>query len=206
MFIGSSFVGDHTRHRLGRPGGSTPGSTPPASPPPDAPPSASAIMQAFPAELYSPPQNPQQSSSTTDANANSLSTMPPLPQLPPPKPLDPAQALELRLRWLEAILFGVRGSRDGKGKYVEKAGAGGETLVRSAGELQKRMDEIIQAHDSLRRFVDNCECVFATRKRFEKSLTRCTVWWLIQISSMGTCSRLVSHSAAPCQRRQHMRA
>ncbi|KZV64449.1 hypothetical protein PENSPDRAFT_169575 [Peniophora sp. CONT] len=158
MFIGSSFVGDHTRHRLGRPGGSTPGSTPPASPPPDNPPSsASAIMQAFPAELYSPPQHPQQSasSSNTNANTNNLPTMPPLPQLPPPKPLDPAQALELRLKWLEAILFGVRSGAEGKGKFVEKAGAGGETLVRSTGELQKRMDEIIQAHDSLRRFVDH---------------------------------------------------
>ena len=95
--------------------------------------------------------------------------MPPLPQLPPPKALDPAQALELRLRWLEALLFGVRAGRDGKEKLVEKAGAGGETLVRSAGELQRRMDEIIQAHDSLRRFVDHCECLSTTLERILES-------------------------------------
>ena len=70
-----------------------------------------------------------------------------------------------RLRRSEIVRFW----RDGKEKLVEKAGAGGETLVRSAGELQRRMDEIIQAHDSLRRFVDHCECLSTTLERILES-------------------------------------
>ncbi|KAI0032292.1 hypothetical protein K488DRAFT_50182 [Vararia minispora EC-137] len=64
-----------------------------------------------------------------------------------PKPLAPAQALELRLRWLEAILYGARSS-------VKPTVSSAETIARRAGELQRRMNEVVGAHDSLRRFVD----------------------------------------------------
>ncbi|KAJ7180671.1 hypothetical protein C8R46DRAFT_589671 [Mycena filopes] len=72
---------------------------------------------------------------------------------PAPSVIAPALSLELRLRWLEAILLGVKPDRKGKDK---ESLSHGETLIRAAGDLQKRLDGIVNSNDGLKRFMDNC--------------------------------------------------
>ncbi|EIN09645.1 hypothetical protein PUNSTDRAFT_66122 [Punctularia strigosozonata HHB-11173 SS5] len=69
-----------------------------------------------------------------------------------PPTIDPALSLELRLRWLEALLFGVH---DRKGKAPELRR--GETLLRKAEELQRRLDALVENNDGLKRFVTGYE-------------------------------------------------
>jgi hypothetical protein len=65
-----------------------------------------------------------------------------------PPTITPELSLELRLRWLEALLYGVKP----KDKPLEK----GETLLRNAQHIQKRLDDLVQNNDSLRKFMDQC--------------------------------------------------
>ncbi len=82
--IGSVFLGDVQRSRL-RSAGSTPGSTPPSSPPP--------LVHTSRLTTRSP----------------TLPTPILAQEKPTPQPeVTPAQSLELRIRWLEAILCGAR--------------------------------------------------------------------------------------------------
>jgi len=135
--IGSSFLGDLTRHRLRPGGGSTPGSTPPASPPPPlGPSSASAITQSF-----GPIDIPTLTSAETAKD-------------PSAAPIAPEQSLELRLRWLEALVYGVKPNAQTAGKAAldpKKA----DTLIKSAAILQRRMNEAVSTNDGLRRFVEH---------------------------------------------------
>jgi hypothetical protein len=81
----------------------------------------------------------------------------PLAQLEPsiaPPVIDPALSLELRLRWLEALLLGVRqDARDRKGKDKVPELKHGETLIRLAEDVQRRLDNVIQSNDGLQRFM-----------------------------------------------------
>lgn len=137
--IGSVFLGDNQRFRMLS-------STPPSSPPARSPVSA---IAGFP--MISPPHSPKQSVSKATV---------------PPPVIDPALSLELRLRWLEAILLGVRqDAKDRKGK--EKASwlnlKHGETLIRLAEDVQQRLDNAVESNDGLKRFMDHCESIsFAT--------------------------------------------
>ena len=80
------------------------------------------------------------------------------PQSPPPmtnqKGIDPAMALEIRLRWLEAIVYGVR-----KGKEPEKRGElkYGETLSRVTDNLQHQLQSVVENHDGLKKFMSSCK-------------------------------------------------
>ncbi|KAF7308770.1 hypothetical protein MKEN_01076100 [Mycena kentingensis (nom. inval.)] len=91
-------------------------------------------------------------------SATFSAAMPPSPNAPPKPPspappIEPALSLELRLRWLEAILLGVKGEGTRKGK--EKEGPGrGEALLRAAESLQKRLDLIVNGNEGLKRFMD----------------------------------------------------
>lgn len=77
-----------------------------------------------------------------------------LPSLPV---IDPVLSLELRLRWVEAILLGVKpDARDKKGKESEKL-ASAETLSRAAEDIQRRLDTVIEGNDSLKRFMEHCK-------------------------------------------------
>jgi len=68
--------------------------------------------------------------------------------------IDPALSLELRLRWLEAILLGVRqDAKDRKGK--EKPNERGETLIRLAEDIQRRLDTTVESNDGLKRFMEH---------------------------------------------------
>ncbi|KAI0316063.1 hypothetical protein OF83DRAFT_1031586, partial [Amylostereum chailletii] len=73
------------------------------------------------------------------------------PASAPPPHIAPAQSLEMRLRWLEALLYGARQDPARAAKGLKK----NETLVRSAEEIKKRMDDIAGANDGLRRFMDH---------------------------------------------------
>ncbi|KAK0188948.1 hypothetical protein F5146DRAFT_688074 [Armillaria mellea] len=130
--IGSVFLGDSKRIRV-----LSSSSTPPSSPPLSGS-SMSAIMAG-----RSPTQSPQ-----------------PVPTSPEPSPgakerrIDPALSLELRLRWLEAIVFGVK--HDRKGKEKEKV-HGDQTLIRAAETLQRTLDTIVESNDGLKRFMSRYE-------------------------------------------------
>jgi len=63
--------------------------------------------------------------------------------------IDPMLSLQLRLRWLEALLYGVR--TDAKDKNVRK----GTTLIRGAQQIQSRLDALVESNDSLRKYMEH---------------------------------------------------
>lgn len=78
---------------------------------------------------------------------------------PTPVPIDPRLSLELRIRWLEVLLLGVKhDALVGKGKNKEKVELknDGEALVFRAEEIQKRLNNIVEGNDGLQKFVDRC--------------------------------------------------
>jgi hypothetical protein len=88
-----------------------------------------------------------------------LSTAPPV--------IDPVLSLELRLRWLEALLLGVRqDARDRKGKDKVPELKHGETLIHLAGDVQRRLNNVIQSNDSLQRFMSKCKVADTRLIRF----------------------------------------
>ena len=131
--IGSVFLGDNQRFR------NMLSSTPPSSPQARSPVSMTA---GFP---ISPTHSPKQS----------ISKAPPPP--PPPPVIDPALSLELRLRWLEAILLGVRqDAKDRKGKDKSNELKHGETLIKLAEDVRRRLHTTVESNDGLKRFMDHC--------------------------------------------------
>lgn len=128
--IGSVFLGDNQRFRMLSP-------TPPSSPPSRSPVSATT---GFP--MLSPTHSPKQSFSKAIA----------------PQPvIDPALSLELRLRWLEAILLGVR--QDTKDRKKLSGLKHGETLIRLAEDVQRRLNTAVESNESLKRFMDHCTSI-----------------------------------------------
>jgi hypothetical protein len=78
----------------------------------------------------------------------------------PPPLVDPALSLELRLRWLEAILLGVGQdvkSRRGKEKAYELKN--GESLSKVADDIQRRLNGVVEESDGLKRFMEQCSFV-----------------------------------------------
>ncbi|EED81208.1 predicted protein [Postia placenta Mad-698-R] len=76
--------------------------------------------------------------------------IPPTP--PPPPSIPPALSLDLRLRWLETLLYGARPEGPDR-KHTEVKN--GETLARRAAELQHTLDDVVQSNDGLRRFMEH---------------------------------------------------
>lgn len=147
--IGSVFLGDFQRHRIIS---STP---PPSSPPPGQLGHQMSVASASQSleELVEPLDDVQSELSAEQPTA----AVTPLTQLEPstaPPVIDPALSLELRLRWLEALLLGVRqDARDRKGKDKVPELKHGETLIRLAEDVQRRLDNVIQSNDGLQRFM-----------------------------------------------------
>jgi len=74
----------------------------------------------------------------------------------PPPVIDPTLSLELRLRWLEVILLGVRqDAKDRKGKEKSNELKHGETLIKLAEDVQQRLDTAVENNDGLKRFMDH---------------------------------------------------
>lgn len=135
--IGSVFLGDVQRSRL-RSSGSTPSSTPPSSPPP-------ALLSS-----RAPARSPPDSVFPDPIHSQGKPT--PQPQLAP------TQSLELRVRWLEAILYGAKRNESLAGLQERKPELRrGETLIRAAEHAQRRMNDIASTYDVLRRFIGHCE-------------------------------------------------
>ncbi|KAG6909044.1 hypothetical protein DXG01_002319 [Tephrocybe rancida] len=62
--------------------------------------------------------------------------------------IDPRLALDLRLRWLEALLVGVGGRKPGEEQQQTR-----HTLCRTAEDLQRRLDAVVASNDGLKRFL-----------------------------------------------------
>jgi len=88
-----------------------------------------------------------------------------------PGKVDPLLALELRLRWLEVLIVGMKQEmgKDKKGKAREEyAGVNaaaaaaslkhGETLTRIAETVQTKLEKVVEGNEGLKRFMDNCTC------------------------------------------------
>jgi hypothetical protein len=73
-----------------------------------------------------------------------------------PASITPLVSLELRVRWLEALVMGVKPTPDtGKAKAkVEELSQ--ISLVRRTEDVQKKLDEALEENDGLRRFVNSC--------------------------------------------------
>jgi len=75
-----------------------------------------------------------------------------------PPLIEPALSLELRLRWLEAILLGVRQEiKTHRGKEKCHELKNGETLSKVADDIQRRLNIVVEENDGLRRFMENCK-------------------------------------------------
>ncbi|KAG2157754.1 uncharacterized protein EDB93DRAFT_1124455 [Suillus bovinus] len=147
--IGSVFLGDFQRHRIIS---STP---PPSSPPPGQLGHQMSVASASQSieELVEPLDDVQSELSAEQPTAATTPLAPLEPSTAPPV-IDPFLSLELRLRWLEALLLGVRqDARDRKGKDKLPELKHGETLIRLAEDVQRRLDNVIQSNDGLQRFM-----------------------------------------------------
>src|SRR6202167_12233 len=130
--LGSVFLGDNQRFRM-------------LSSPPSSPTSRSPVSTTVGFPMLSPSHSPKQSISKATA---------------PPPVIDPSLSLELRLRWLEAILLGVRqDAKDRKGKEKSNELKHGETLIRLAEDIQQRLDTAVESNDGLKRFMDHCASI-----------------------------------------------
>jgi len=73
-----------------------------------------------------------------------------------PAKIDPLLALELRLRWLEALILGVKQGAISNLKH-------GETLSRLAEMVQQKLDKAVQGNEGLTKFMNQCifSCLFS---------------------------------------------
>jgi hypothetical protein len=164
--IGSVFLGDF--QRLRHLSSSTHSSTPPSSPPP------TTMSHVFSSLPHSPVANSSSSplvhsmKDDVDGPAEAETTTADAPTTRPVT-IEPALALELRLRWLEAIVLGVSRERKGKGREGDQDALAspashskqGETLVRLAESVQQRLDAAVEGNEGLRRFMEHCLCLFS---------------------------------------------
>lgn len=163
------FLGDFQRHRhLSSPTHSTPPSPPSTtalfnfshSPPPS--------LATASAELdIDMDTNPGNSNTFTAPNGRQGSEV-----SQGPGKVDPLLALELRLRWLEVLIVGMKQEigKDKKGKAREEyAGVNaaaaaaslkhGETLTRIAETVQTKLGKVVEGNEGLKRFMDSCTCI-----------------------------------------------
>ncbi|KAK0202611.1 hypothetical protein DFS33DRAFT_1262590 [Desarmillaria ectypa] len=130
--IGSVFLGDSKRIRV-----LSSSSTPPSSPPLSGS-SMSALLAGI-SPTHSPAQSPPPASTSFKSSPAAKG-----------RRIDSALSLELRLRWLEAIVFGVK--HDRKGKERERVHSD-QTLIRAAETLQRTLHTIVENNDGLKRFM-----------------------------------------------------
>jgi hypothetical protein len=71
--------------------------------------------------------------------------------------ITPEVSLDLRLRWLETLLFGARqGTQERPRSTQANDTRGNTTLKRGVEDLQRRLDMVVQNSEGLRRFMDYC--------------------------------------------------
>lgn len=71
--------------------------------------------------------------------------------------IEPELALELRVRWLEALIHGADPGRKRKETVA--------TLARLTEEVKKKLDAIVEPNDSLKKFIDTCKSLHFTTLR-----------------------------------------
>ncbi|KAH9033342.1 hypothetical protein EDB85DRAFT_2073780 [Lactarius pseudohatsudake] len=134
--IGSVFLGDVQRVRL-KSSASTPGSTPPSSPPP-----------TLSVSSGGPPSQPHL---TTTLDTPSP-TLPAEGSISQEHHLGPTQSLELRVRWLEALIYGAKHDESLAGLHERKPVLKrGDTLLRCCRTRPP------STHDALRKFLSQYE-------------------------------------------------
>ncbi|KAL4065863.1 hypothetical protein V8B97DRAFT_1914439 [Scleroderma yunnanense] len=145
--LGSVFLGDvGQRHRV------LASSPPPSSPPPHA---GNAMSMALASAKSL--EETLESVDDTDSPEKTSASLPEggEPGHPSaPASIDPALSLELRIRWLEALLLGVRqDARERKGKDKLSDLKAGETLVRLTENVQHRLNAVVESNDGLKKFM-----------------------------------------------------
>ncbi|KAI6164616.1 hypothetical protein EDD17DRAFT_1561535 [Pisolithus thermaeus] len=154
--IGSVFLGDvQYRHRI------LTSSPPPSSPPAHAASNSMSVALASSKSLEEAlghvdggPDPPEQAlTSVVQCKEPHPNLIPNPTQLP--ASIDPVLSLELRIRWLEALLVGVRQDlRERRGRDKLSDLKDGETLIRLAENVQHRLNGVIESNDSLKRFMN----------------------------------------------------
>jgi len=189
--VGSVFLGDIQRHRFASPSSriTSAQNTPTSSPPNTSVSGVFALHQSHCHHSTIPRRSsldddididmdpPEPAPAVIQRHLNAPTTPVPLHHGNKPGKIDPILALELRLRWLEALILGIKQDlsreRKGKGKDVaEYASFGnaqmiasanlrrGETLMRLAESVQQKLDKALEANEGLKRFMDNCLSCF----------------------------------------------
>ncbi|ESK96499.1 hypothetical protein Moror_7007 [Moniliophthora roreri MCA 2997] len=145
--IGSVFLGDSKRIRV------LSSSTPPSSPPAS---STSVSMSGMLSNLPSP-KSPDASRPDGPNSSEAPLTASPAFDFHARPTLQPELALELRVRWLEALVLGVKDDNTTTVSALKKSTEvkQGETLIRTAQDLQKRLNSIVEGNDGLKRFVSH---------------------------------------------------
>lgn len=151
VVLGSVFLGDAHQYRLYP-------TTPPTSPPPIGDSPLRIQQQAL--RLPNTSYMSEIDDDIDTAPQERTTALPPEAEIIPS--ISPELSLELRLRWLEALLFGVRqelakesrGNRklDSKDETAKKA-----SLLRRAEEIQQNLNSVIQNHEGIRKFMDRYE-------------------------------------------------
>jgi hypothetical protein len=92
-----------------------------------------------------------------------------------PPHISPEVALQLRIRWLEALLLGVNDTDKKTSKPTgvvstlkrddededeteDEEGSDEQTLIRRAEEIQRKLDVVVLKNDDISRFVETCQC------------------------------------------------
>jgi len=74
----------------------------------------------------------------------------------PPQPISPLISLQLRIRWLEALILGVRPDPKRKETLsISGTDATTQTLMRKTEEIQSRFNDVLAENDALKRLVDH---------------------------------------------------
>lgn len=92
-----------------------------------------------------------------------------------PPHISPEVALQLRIRWLEALLLGVNDTdkktskptgvvstskrdEEDEDETEDEEGSDEQTLIRRAEEIQRKLDVVVLKNDDISRFVETCQC------------------------------------------------
>jgi hypothetical protein len=158
--LGSVFLGDAHHHRVFS-------TTPPTSPPPSSPSRGFTIRaQQARADAYSAMDQAMPDIETSEPAEIS-------PRVAPGRftiraeqaraEISPEVTLELRIRWLEALLLGVRQDATKEtrkhateGRAAKEEAQQRESLFRRAEDVRRRLDSIVASNDGLKRFMDHC--------------------------------------------------
>lgn len=76
------------------------------------------------------------------------------PTSPPPRPttIDPITSLNLRIKWLDALVLGLKGAPESKTAEASSS----RDLFHRAEEIQAKLNDALETNESCRKFIKNC--------------------------------------------------